>query len=305
LNDVRVMLADSRTHIRNTLKTALTHAGFENVEHAARIEHVAEGLEQGLGPDILICDIGLEGGDACASIEAIRHHEMGRNPFLCILGVTWNPVESEVDRAINAGIDLLVAAPMSPSQILNRVESLVRNRLPWIVTADYVGPDRRKAADRAQKLPLRDVPNTLREKAIGTWDAQAMRSEIAHAINDVTSCQIERQAVDITRVADLIVFQASLPGTTMVRAHIDRLHALVTDLDRRARQHGFTHISELCEVSVGIVEKTRADSGMPSEKDIQLLKHLAVAIRTAINSDAGTELVAHDIARTVSSGKRA
>lgn len=299
MNDVRVMLADSRTHIRNTLKTALTHAGLENVEHAGRMDQVAEGLDQGLGPDILICDIGLEGGDACAAIKAIRHHEMGRNPFLCILGVTWNPVEKEVDRAINAGVDLLVAAPMSPSQILSRVDSLVRSRLPWIITGDYVGPDRRKGPDRAQNLPLRHVPNTLKEKALGTWDPQAMRSQIAHAISDVASCQIERQAIDITRLADLIVAQASLPGPTMVRAHVDRLYTLAVNLDRCARQRGFTHISELCQACVGIVEKTRGNDAVPADKDMRLLKHLALAIRSAMSPESGTALLAHDIARTV------
>jgi DNA-binding response OmpR family regulator len=147
-NDVRVMLADSRSHIRNTLKTALTHAGLENIEHATRMDQVTEGLEQGLGPDILICDTGLEGGDTSEIIDAIRHNDIGRNPFLCILGISWNPTESEVDRVITSGIDLLVAAPMSPKQILDRVESLVRNRLPWVVTGDYIGPDRRKGSQR-------------------------------------------------------------------------------------------------------------------------------------------------------------
>ena len=298
-NDVRVMLADSRTHIRNTLKTALSHAGLENIEHAARLDQVAEGLDQGLGPDILICDIGLEGGDTCAAIDAIRHHEMGRNPFLCILGITWNPTETEVDRAINSGIDLLVAAPMSPGQILNRLESLVRNRLPWVVTGDYVGPDRRKRLERAQNLPLMQVPNTLKEKTMGTWDPQRLRSEIAHAISDVSARKIERQAADVTQLADMIVAQSALPGPTMVRAHMDRLYTLVVGLDRRSEQRGFGHISELCRACVGIVEKMRSSDGAVADKDMQLLKHLAMAIRTAMDPSSGAESIAHDIARTV------
>lgn len=298
-SDVRVMLADSRTHIRNTLKTALAHAGLENIEHAGRLAHIADALDQGLGPDILICDIGLEGGDTCRAIGAIRHHEIGRNPFLCILGITWNPTEAEVSRAINAGVDLLIAAPLSPTQILNRIESLVRNRLPWVITGDYVGPDRRKGADRTQNMALVEVPNTLKEKALGTWDQQRMRNQIAHAIGDMSSRRIERQAAGITRLADLIVAQSSLPGPTMVRLHMDRLYSLVTDLDGRARRRGFTHVSQLCGACVGIVEKMRAQDSIPAERDVLILKHLAVAIRTAMNPHSGAERIACDIARTV------
>jgi DNA-binding response OmpR family regulator len=298
-NDVRVMLADSRTHIRNTLKTALSHAGLENIEHAARLDQVAEALDQGLGPDILICDIGLDGGDACEIIDDIRHNEVGRNPFMCILGITWNPTELEVERVINSGIDLLVAAPMSPKQILDRVESLVRNRLPWAITGDYIGPDRRKGSDRAQNLPLVSVPNTLKEKALGTYDASRVRSDIAHAVNDLAARKIERQAVTITELADLIVSQSSLTGPTMVKSHIDRLFGLVTDLDRRAAKRGFTHISELCAASVTVVRKMRNADTPPLDKDVQLLKHLALAIRTAMTPAGGAELIAHDIAQTV------
>jgi DNA-binding response OmpR family regulator len=298
-SDVRVMLADSRAHIRDTLKTALTHAGLENIEHAARMEQVTEGLEHGLGPDILICDVGLEGGDACDIIDGIRHNDIGRNPFVCILGIIWNSTEGEVDRVINSGIDLLIAAPMSPKQIIDRVESLVRNRLPWVVTGDYVGPDRRKGSEREQNLPLLQVPNTLREKSLGTFDSAKMRSEVAHAIADMSSRKIERQAATNTELADMIVQQTRRSGPTMIKAHIDRLHELVLDLDHRAAKRGFTHISELCTACVGVAEKMRGSDKPPADKDIQLLKHLSMAIRTAMNPDGRAEVIAHDIAQTV------
>ena len=76
-DDVRIILADPRTHIRSTLKIALAHAGIEGIEHTGSVSNVAEAVEQAAGPDIVICDMALDGKEACNLVHSIRHNAIG------------------------------------------------------------------------------------------------------------------------------------------------------------------------------------------------------------------------------------
>lgn len=119
----------------------------------------------------MICDVTKNTDDACQTFSAIRHNELGTNPFICINGVAWSPKQALVNKVMGSGADVLVAAPISPSLILDRIEALVRSRKPFVVTSDYIGPDRRFLDDRGNEIELMEVPNSLRAKALGQFDA--------------------------------------------------------------------------------------------------------------------------------------
>src|SRR3546814_1821103 len=62
----------------------------------------------------------------------------------------------------------LLVKPLSTRIILDRIETVALHRKPFVVTSDYIGPDRRKAvARRDSNVPLIEVPNPLREKMLG------------------------------------------------------------------------------------------------------------------------------------------
>ena len=302
-DDVRLILADSRTHVRSTLKIALAHAGIDGIEHTGSIKIVTECLEQPVGPDILICDMGLDEGHACEFINSIRHNEVGRNPFLCVIGVTWTATVRDVTRVIDSGVDHLVCAPLSPQTILVRIRALVKNRAPFVVTSDYIGPDRRQLQREASKIPLFDVPNSLHEKVSGIWDPNRFNRKIKDAVGDLSARRIDRQAEDIMILAGLIAEQSVTRGAAMMAANFDRLARMVLDMDHCANSQGFYHISELCRACVGIVDEIRESGGYDVNKDLELLKQLGRAIRTALYPDIDSDDIARDIARTVSGSR--
>lgn len=301
-DDVRIILADPRTHIRSTLKIALAHAGIEGIEHTGSVSNVAEAVEQAAGPDIVICDMALDGKEACNLVHSIRHNAIGRNPFVCVIGITWTPTASEVTRVIDCGVDHLVSAPLSPEQILTRIRALVRQRAPFVVTSEYIGPDRRKLRREASKVPLFTVPNSLKEKASGSWDPGRFDREIEDAIGDLNTRRVDRQAEDIMILAGVIADQAITRGDGF-KANVSRLHGMVREMDRAASNQGFFHVSELCRACVGIVEEIRESGGYDVQKDIELLKQLGRAIRTALDPDNKSNRIAHDIAQAVSGSR--
>ena len=298
-DDVRIILADPRTHIRSTLKIALAHAEIEGIEHTGSVGNVAEAVEQAAGPDIVICDMALDGDGACNLVHGIRHNAMGRNPFVCVIGITWTPTATEVTRAIDSGVDHLVSAPLSPEQILTRISALVRQRAPFVVTSDYVGPDRRKLRREASKIPLFTVPNSLRDKANGTWDPARFDREIENAIGDLNTRQVDRQAEDIMILAGVVADQAITKGDGF-KSNVTQLHDMVQKMDHAASNQGLFHVSELCRACVGIVEEIRKSGGYDIQKDIELLKQLGRAIRTALDPEHNSNKIAHDIAQVVS-----
>ncbi len=302
-DEVRLILVEPRTHVRSSLKIALAHAGIEGIEHTGSIKNVAEALDQSVGPDILICDMGLEDGNACDFISAVRHNDVGRNPFLCVIGVTWTATVSDVTKVIDSGVDHLVSAPMSPQQILVRIRALVRNRAPFVVTSDYIGPDRRRLQREASKVPLFDVPNSLQEKVTGNWDPNRFDRNIKSAVGDLSARRIDRQAEDIMILAGLIADQSAMRGAAIMETYFDRLASMVVDMDRGASSQGFYHISELCRACVGIVDEIKGSGGYDVNKDLELLKQLGRAIRTALYPENNSGNIARDIARTVSGSR--
>jgi DNA-binding response OmpR family regulator len=297
--DVQVLLADSRAHIRSTLKVALFHAGIEKIVHTGAISSITEAVEHASGPDILICDMGLEHGEACNVLTAIRQNEIGRNPFICVIGITWSATANEVARIVDSGVDHLISAPMSPQQILVRIRALVNDRPPFIVTSDYIGPDRRRQKRGTPKIPLFDVPNSLRQKVDGRWNQSLFEQEIEAAVGDLNARRLDRKAEDIMVLAGLIAEQNGAQSPSAVERYIARLNLLVHDMEQTATSLGFYHISELCRACVGIVHEVKKFRGTDTRKDLELLRQLGRAIRTALYPDSGPA-IAHDIVKTVS-----
>ncbi len=126
-----------------------------------------EALDQAVGPDILICDMSLDETGASEFISAVRRNEVGRNQFICIIGVTWTATVKDITKVIDSGVYHLVSAPLSPQQILVRIRGLARNRAPFVVASDYIGHNRRQLEREASKIPLFDVPNSLHEIVAG------------------------------------------------------------------------------------------------------------------------------------------
>jgi hypothetical protein len=107
----------------------------------------------------------------------VRHNDLGKNPFLCVICISWEALAQDVIRMINCGIDHLVTAPLSPQQILSRGVSMVHHKLPLVVTADYVGPDRQTLIRPGKDYPIVDASNSLKEKTMGRWDSRRFERE--------------------------------------------------------------------------------------------------------------------------------
>ncbi len=203
---------------------ALNDAGIrnKNIWEGNDLEAIEMAVADPNGPDIIICDVTENTDQACQIFNAIRHNELGTNPFICIIAVAWSPNHALVSKVIDSGADLLVAAPISPALILDRIGSLVHSRKPFVVTSDYVGPDRRMLQEHGAKTEIEkiEVPNSAPRQGARPVDPDKIRAEIEATRASINDQKIDRQALQLSFLADMVVQEVESGAKKMDR---DRL----------------------------------------------------------------------------------
>ena len=180
--------------------------------------------------------------------------------------------------------------------MIDRIKLLIKSRKPFVVTTDYVGPDRRKPSDREDTLPRVEVPNPLRAKATGTKDIVLDQKAMADAIAAINLHKLERHAVQICVLTELIVpaYQSGALDQS-VNDNLDRLRYVAEDTGRRLSGTKYAHIAELCDSLISVVETIAAGDSATPERDLLLLPNLAKAIAKTFDVKEDTKAIAQKI----------
>lgn len=299
IEDIKLAIADPNRQLRSSLKGVLGQHGFRGMQDSANIEGLEEIIRYG-NPDLILCDIGLD-GDVCELIKRVRHNELGTNPFVSVILFIEEPNEDIVRRASEAGLDDLQIKPVVAANIIKRVEYLVEKRKPFVVTTDYVGPDRRKKArPDAMEIPLVQVPNTLAEKAKGTFDQRKFQQQTKKAVWDINAQKIERHVFQVGYLVDRLV--PAYENNEINRESMGMVMKLLKtsrDIVERLEDSDFGHIADLAG-TLETVSKSLWDSGtQPKHKDLELLPELSAALSATFKMDASSSAVAHKIRSSV------
>jgi DNA-binding response OmpR family regulator len=161
---VDVMLFDAVPSNRGTTRAALSMMGFKQIIASSDLDEVVQSIS--LRPfDVLIADISGAEPRVCKLVREIRQGDVGANPFMTVLLTSWGVREDYADAVMASGADDVLIRPYSVSFLALRVKTLVEARKAFVVTADYIGPCRRKGAEHVETAGLVKVPNSLRLKA--------------------------------------------------------------------------------------------------------------------------------------------
>jgi len=290
LDDVDVLLVDPDHDTRESIRDILHDTGFRKLRLGKRVTELRDALVISM-PDLLIAETELPDGDFCEVVQAIRHHEIGTNPFLPVIALTGDPNPDVAKKANECGADALLTKPVSAAQVLELVGILVRERKPFVVTSDYVGPDRRKEAKRKSDVPTLEVPNSLKMKATGQKEEiDAVQGAIDEAIADVNLRKLERHADQIAFLVDKIVPDLEKGVVDEpVRQFLERLLYVAEDSGRRMAGTKYDHVSELCMSLIKVTTDIRAAGDRPESKDVSLLSPLSQAIQAGFGTGTAPE----------------
>jgi two-component system chemotaxis response regulator CheY len=142
LRDLVILVADPNSYLRRVVHGILRGFGANKVlevEQALGLFQVLSGQKI----DILLCDTRLPPHGGLNLVRTIRRNPDNPNRTVPILLMSGDTNETTVKSARDAGANMVVAKPLSPSSLYDRLSWIAFNPRPFIDTANYFGPDRR------------------------------------------------------------------------------------------------------------------------------------------------------------------
>lgn len=303
LKDIDVLLIDPDPTSRHTIRNILADNGFRHITVGSSMADMVAALEE-TDRDLLIANNDISDGSLEDFVHKLRHYETEFNPFLPIIATAWTPTTDVVQSIVQSGVDHIVSKPLSAEQLMKRIRVLAKSRKQFVVTSEYIGPDRRKKDDdRESSIVPVDVPNTLGMKATGTkaMNFDDLQEEIDTCIKRVNIQKLDRNAQQVVYLVDRIVpgLGNGAPDETTTRS-LDRLLYVAEDISRRMTDTPYAHVSDLCNTMIDVTKRIIDSNGEPSSQDVELLKPVSMAIETGFaECDGKTQRMAREISRTV------
>lgn len=295
--DAAVLLFEPRHNVRQMMKSALLDMGFRRVADAAEFALMTERLRT--EPfDLLIAELVAADGDVPNLVRQIRRAEYGRNPFLGVILTIWNPSVERVVQGANAGMDDLLGKPVSAQALRERIDALVKSRKPFVISADYVGPDRRRDPGRGSREGLMEAPNTLKEKVEGRADPERLQREIEAAAGVVRRVRRRRQGLQLAALAE-IMSESAWPWPPVAADDLAKLAALCEDLARPPAAAGPAELPALARALAGLAADLRSRGAFEDARERQRLCQSAAAIHRLVAPDADEATLAAETSAVV------
>ena len=160
--------------------------------------------------------------------------------------------------------------------IYERLLFLLNHRKPFVVTADYIGPDRRrKQREGTQLVPLIEVPNPL-AKARDNIAYPEFLKQVKQFSLEINHQKLERYAYQVSWLAERIVpgYRGNMIGEEM-DAHVDRLLFVANDMARRLSANDYGHLAQPASALITVATAIKNSFDEPKEEDLGTLESLA------------------------------
>lgn len=233
---------------RFVTRSALFRLGFRQIGLAASLDELRQMLIKGTG-DLVLCEVGAAAPGAEGLLQSIRFGDLGANPFLTMIATSWTTSRETVLCALNAGCDDLLCRPFSVTQLESRLRQIITRRKGFVVTADYVGPDRRRAERAEGSAPLFQVPNALRAKVDPLAPAEAAGEEgIAQMRTQILEERLKRIAFQLCVAVELITETGGGPLSPAQITEAQKAIRICEDLARRVADTGQPEVASFAKM---------------------------------------------------------
>jgi CRP/FNR family transcriptional regulator, cyclic AMP receptor protein len=290
LSNVTVLIGDTQPVRASALADGLKECGFGSITIALSYKEAVANLEKG-GIDVAILADSL-GSGVFKLFRGVRHMLVGKNPFMTMFCALAPEYVDGAKHALRAGVDSILIQPVPAQEVTDRVRKVSRVDTPYVVTSEYIGPDRR-GADRTSALRRFNVPQTLQAKLRGqSINYDEFAKKIAPLMEDMLQTRLSSQSGRLSAVCkELLAAYLSSQITPVVHEKLIALCDLLKDAAASAKQLKQEDVAALCLSLRSKVEDFAERYKQPTERDIDLLRKLAEAVamaaktRVAVNID--------------------
>jgi len=232
---------------RNATRASLHSLGFRNVDGAASLDLLADRIRS-RSPDLLIAEVAGSETETCALVQSLRQGTLGENPFVMVIMTTWRRDGTIVGQVLNSGADDLVARPVSTANLGERVRLLSERRKGFVVTSDYIGPDRRRDP-RGSGSECLEVPNPLKFKANDSVAEDETIKRLADAVHSgkekINLEKLRRDSVQLCLQWKML--DQRTPGARDFSDILGRIQRIASEMVRRAVAANQEGVVEWCE----------------------------------------------------------
>ncbi|HIJ62804.1 MAG TPA: response regulator transcription factor [Rhodospirillaceae bacterium] len=210
---------------------ALKHAGFGKCAEAANQPSFQEALEK-TSFDLIIMVSEFGGFPMAPMISQMRLGRATHHPFPLVMMLLAEGEKDYVRKVIDCGPDYILLMPVAPGPVLARIEELTSHRRPFVVTFDYVGPDRRKEVrPGTEQLQQIEVPNPLAARVRGATEQQ-LQHQIDVARIRLHNLRMERYVVQLRWLGNTLktIFQQAEVDPAKLPQFPERLKQIATEL---------------------------------------------------------------------------
>lgn len=276
---VETLVYDPVAANRAATRSALYHVGFRKIETVASLDALNEYIVR-RPPDLAICEaVGAE-SDLCEAVRALRQGLVAYNPFLVVIVTAWENHNSLVNRVLNSGADDLILRPFSTATLEARIRQHVERRKGFVITSDYIGPDRRRDEARAGQRDMFQPPNSLKMKAkeriTAEEAAQRLETELKAARELLTSEKLRSDAFQICVLWRLMQSEEQKTQAHEYDVDLERLREVARAVSRRARDTDFEAAIEWCDSILSAIEGL--ELGVDRNASMHLLGHAALSL---------------------------
>ena len=276
-DSVDVLIYDPVSANRAATRAAMYTLGFRKTETVPTLENFLESVQKS-PPDIVLCESQGQVEELCSVIQQMRQGAAGYNPFLVIIVTAWENSANLINQVISSGADDLLLRPFSTALLRQRIEAHADRRKGFVITTDYVGPDRRKDNNRPSNVEMFEPPNSLKMKAKDKLSAddiaRKLDAELKTAREKLTSEKLRRDCFQVCVLWRLLQDQpvaAGRPPQDLVK-----LQLLAKSIATRSQETEFAAAQEWCQSVLASAEGLAA--GVDRNASLHLLGHAALSL---------------------------
>jgi two-component system, chemotaxis family, chemotaxis protein CheY len=154
LNKVKFLVVDDNAHAINLVKTMLRGFGSDRLDDAQTVETAKQRMKANPA-DIVILDYMMGTEEGVTFARWLRNAPDSPAPYTPIILLTGHADMTRVMAARDAGVNEFCIKPVTPADLMKRIMLVINNPRPFVRSATYFGPDRRRRDDPAYKGPER------------------------------------------------------------------------------------------------------------------------------------------------------
>lgn len=138
-----VFVVDDNEHMRVLIRRLLAKLGVDRIfEYASASDALNDISDR--KPNLIFTDLSMEDMDGIEFTRALRRRASAGESETPIVMVTGHTERQYIERERDAGVNEILAKPITVGGLTNRIEEIVLRPRPFVRTPVYIGPCRRR-----------------------------------------------------------------------------------------------------------------------------------------------------------------